>query len=121
MNKRSVNPTEEPLVQQLMALTGAQDQAQLKEKLSQVFSMYEAQRAALESMGVVSLVVVPNGLFQFTVSPNLVATEKGLDAVEQALADFAERFLRPARKRVMEEDLKKRMSQAENPPEAVSF
>lgn len=109
--KSNVNESKE-FVSQLMALTGSKDMSELKANLSQVFSMYEAQHVALEGMGVISLIVVPKGMYMFTVSPNLYLASAGLDAVEKAVTDFSEKFVKPARKRLIEAEVKKSLEKS---------
>ncbi len=98
MAKKTVQKVD--VEQRLLALTGAKDGVSALALTERVLTVASQQSYFLNNMGVVTLVVGPQGLGYFNASPNLTNTVEGLAIVEQALLDL-QKHLIEQRKKVM--------------------
>jgi hypothetical protein len=109
----------ETIVERFMKIVGINKQEQVPAAMDDLLKNFAMQKIALEHMGLVSAIVVPGGLFQFMVSPNLISTMDGLDSLDKALEDLRNTSVK-YRKQLMEKEIQRRTQEAlaeKKPPE----
>ena len=69
--------------------------------------------SAVQGLGVVTLLIMPDGLHAYQISPNLVQSLEGLEIIEKALSKFRDVSLTNRRKVLIEAEARQRVEALE--------
>ena len=92
----------------LQRVTQTKTNKNAREQIQKMLQLSAGQQVALQRMGIISVIVVPGGVFHYTISPALLKDRVGINSIERALTSVLN-ALGDIRNDVIEQEVKQRV------------